>query len=75
MFYFTWSSVHEGLNEAREILCKNKYPPSFVENIIKRKLNKLLPVVGNLVYIIRVLPQIKVHKEKIIFSYFKYRLQ
>ena len=40
----SWSNVHKGLNEAREILCKNQYPPSFVENIIKRTLNKLLGV-------------------------------
>ena len=38
----SWSSFHDGLNEARDILSRNQYPPSFVESIIKTTLYKVL---------------------------------
>ena len=38
----SWNNFHEGLNEAREILENNQYPPSFTEHIIKNTLYKLL---------------------------------
>ena len=38
----SWVAVHEGLNDAREILNKNQYPDSFVEDLIKSTLYKLL---------------------------------
>ena len=37
----SWKSFHESLSEAKVILIKNQYPPSFIENIIYNTLNKI----------------------------------
>ena len=41
----SWKSFHESLNEAKVILIKNQYPPSFIENIIYNTLNKFLNLI------------------------------
>ena len=40
----TWFYFHESLNEARNILNNNQYPPSLVEHVINDTLTKLLGV-------------------------------
>ena len=37
----TWQYFHQGLNEAKELLIKNQYPPEIFDKIIHQTLEKI----------------------------------